>query len=59
MPHDSKLAIIKEGLHEYEAVTCDYCNETVDLSAADDVDDAIETWNAHVDAQHPDSAEDT
>jgi len=55
---DTKLAIIKEGLHEYEAVTCDYCNEAVDLSDADDVDDAIGIWNSHAESEHPDSLED-
>lgn len=56
---DTKLAIIKEGLHEYEAVTCDYCNEVVDLSDADDVDDAIAIWNTHAESEHPDSLEDS
>jgi len=39
---------IAESYHEHSEVICDGCNQTVDLSNADDLNEAIEIWNNHV-----------
>lgn len=46
------LELFKEGYHEYGEVRCDGCNERVDLSNAEDVDEALEVWNEHVETGH-------
>ena len=38
---------ISEAYHEYGDVRCDGCGELIDLSEADDVDEAVGIWNDH------------
>lgn len=39
---------LREGFHEYGEVRCTGCGETVDLSDADDLNEAAAVWNVHV-----------
>lgn len=42
----------KEGYFEYREVRCAGCDVTVDLSSATSLDEAIDVWNDHVEANH-------
>lgn len=48
--------LFREAYHEYGEAICDGCNETVDLSTADDVDEAVKVWNRHVESEHRDAS---
>lgn len=47
-----RIKLLKEGYHEYDEVTCEACNEVVDLSNADNVNEAIQLWNKHAHTKH-------
>lgn len=42
------MSVFREAFHEYGEIQCKGCGETVDLSTAEDVDEALELWNDHV-----------
>jgi hypothetical protein len=44
-----------EAVHEHGEARCQGCDEPVDLSNADDVDEAIDIWNEHVKEEHPEN----
>ena len=41
-----------EAVHEYGEARCEGCNELIDLSEADSINEGIEIWNEHVRAEH-------
>jgi hypothetical protein len=43
---------LKEGYYEHGEVLCDGCNETVDLSEAEDIQEAAQIWDNHVEERH-------
>lgn len=44
-----------ESFHEYGEVRCRGCETTVEFADNVGVDDAIETWNDHIKAEHPEN----
>lgn len=48
----SDVQLLREGFYEFGEVRCGECG-TIDLSGADDLDEAREVWNDHVREEHP------
>jgi len=43
---------LKEGYYQHGSVLCDGCDQRVDLSDAEDITDAAELWNQHLESEH-------
>lgn len=51
--HDEMKRRLKESYHEFGLIRCTGCNDAeVDLSDADDFEEACQIWNDHVQEHH-------
>lgn len=52
-PHALHYHVFNEAVNEYGELKCRGCDDFVDMSGAETVNDGIDIWNDHVREVHP------